>query len=75
MQLNVFLNNIETEKSNLRKFNHLFYVKKQKYFKEKIFMETSVKNVLKELQSLNAEITRLIFYDNCTFVQYNVRWS
>jgi hypothetical protein len=57
-----------------KRFNHLFFVKKQKYFKEKIYQNSKIQDVFKELINNNVgSITRIIPYDNLVFIQYEVR--
>ena len=63
----------KSDKENLRTFKNLYFVKRQKYFKEKIFYDATIKQVFSELEKSNSEITRLIFYDNCCFVQFTKR--
>jgi len=63
----------KSDKENLRTFKNLYFVKRQKYFKEKIFYKTSLIDVFNELNNINCEPTRFIFYDNCCFVQFTKR--
>ena len=58
-----------------RKSKYLWYLSEQKYFKEKLYYNKTQKEVFNELEKNNVqEITRIIPYDNCCFVQYKRRF-
>ena len=63
-------------KSNkLNSIKHLYYIKEQFYWNEKIYFNKTAKDVLNELKENNVEeITRMLFYDNCCFLQYKRRF-
>jgi len=66
--LNANLKNQQKVKDNS---NYVWYIKEQKYLKEKIYYNKTIEDVFKELQHNNVqEITRIIYYDNCCFLQY-----
>ena len=54
-----------------KRFNHLWFVKRQKYFNEKIYYDKTIPEVLSELEQNNVvSITRIMPYDNCAIIQY-----
>ena len=54
-----------------KKYNNIYYFKRQKYFKEKIYYNCTVNTVLDELKNNNVEeITRIMFYNSCVVLQY-----
>jgi len=56
-----------------KSFQHIYFIKKQKYFKEKIYQNTKINDVFKELKDNNVgSITRIVPYDNLVFIQYEV---
>ena len=58
-----------------KKSRYLWYLREQKYLKEKIYYHKTREEVFEELQKNNVqEITRIISYDNCCFVQYKRRF-
>lgn len=62
---------IELEK----KSKYLWYINEQRYLKEKIYYTKTREEVFEELRKNNVmEITRIINYDNCCFVQYKRRF-
>ena len=64
-------NDIEDEK----KSKYLWYLNEQRYLKEKVYYSKTREEVFEELRKNNVqEITRIINYDNCCFVQYKRRF-
>jgi hypothetical protein len=56
-----------------KSFQYLYYVRKQKYFKEKIYMDSKIEDVFKELKDNGVNsITRIVPYNNLVFIQYEV---
>jgi len=63
----------KSDKEDRTSFKNLYFIRRQKYFQEKKYYNATIKQVFSELEKSDSEITRLIFYDNCCFVQFTKR--